>query len=412
MKVIIEADGGSRGNPGPAGSGSVVLDEQRNELAAIPYVVGKATNNVAEYHGLLNGLTKAKELGATDVVVRMDSKLVVEQMSGRWKIKHPDMQELALQCRAIAQEFASITYNWVPRKENKRADELANIAMDALAKGAKVGAVELPGQSEGKVDSEAESAAAESDSNTAENHKRKGKGEGDEKGEAAASSSSEQSTDSGKSGPASWNGANCAPLRLILLRHGQTEMSAKRLYSGRSNPPLSEIGEQQAKAAARFIAGRGGIDAVVASPLERCQQTARYAADALGLEVETIEGLVELDFGEWDGLSFNEASERDPELHAKWLQDPKVAPPGGESLQASFRRVKAVHAELEQRFAGKNVLVVSHVTPIKSLLRLALGATGAVYHRMHLDLASISIVEFYADGPTCVRSMNDTGHLR
>lgn len=110
MRVIIEADGGSRGNPGVAGSGSVIYDaEHTRELKAISYAVGQATNNVAEYHGLLNGVRAAVALGATEVDIRMDSKLVVEQMSGRWKIKHPDMKQLAVQCQEILRGFTEVT---------------------------------------------------------------------------------------------------------------------------------------------------------------------------------------------------------------------------------------------------------------------------------------------------------------
>ncbi|MCY4667988.1 MAG: reverse transcriptase-like protein, partial [Rhodococcus sp.] len=97
-QVIVEADGGSRGNPGPAGYGAVVFDASRSVLAERKESIGIATNNVAEYRGLIAGLTAAGELGASKVDVRMDSKLVVEQMSGRWKVKHPDM--IPLQRRA------------------------------------------------------------------------------------------------------------------------------------------------------------------------------------------------------------------------------------------------------------------------------------------------------------------------
>ena len=120
MKVTVYTDGGSRGNPGVAGSGSVVYDEDGTTLAEIAYVVGqKSSNNVAEYHGLLRGLEAARELGASEVDVYMDSKLVVEQMNGRWKIKHPDMKKLALDARDLASGFNKVSYSWVPRAKNK-----------------------------------------------------------------------------------------------------------------------------------------------------------------------------------------------------------------------------------------------------------------------------------------------------
>ena len=132
--VIVEADGGSRGNPGPAGYGSVVLDPDSGDvLAERQGGLGLTTNNVAEYNGLIAGLGAAAELGADEVAVRMDSKLVVEQMSGRWKIKHPQLKGLAERARELAGGFAVVTYEWIPRELNKHADRLANAAMDAQA---------------------------------------------------------------------------------------------------------------------------------------------------------------------------------------------------------------------------------------------------------------------------------------
>jgi probable phosphoglycerate mutase len=134
VKVIIEADGGSRGNPGPAGYGAVVLDAATEEvLVERNNGLGVTTNNVAEYEGLIAGLRAAIELGATEVEVRMDSKLVVEQMSGRWKVKHPSMKPLATEAGRLAREIGSVRFGWIPRARNSRADALANSAMDTQA---------------------------------------------------------------------------------------------------------------------------------------------------------------------------------------------------------------------------------------------------------------------------------------
>ena len=134
MKLIVEADGGSRGNPGPAGYGAVVLDSATEEvLAERSEGLGITTNNVAEYQGLIAGLRAAIELGATEVDVRMDSKLVVEQMSGRWQVKHPAMKPLALEAGRLVREVGSVRFGWIPRARNTRADALANEAMDAQA---------------------------------------------------------------------------------------------------------------------------------------------------------------------------------------------------------------------------------------------------------------------------------------
>ena len=130
-QLIIEADGGSRGNPGIAAGGAVVIDGETAEvLAEVGVYVGIATNNVAEYNGLLAGLQRAFEIDPeASVHVRMDSKLVVEQMSGRWKIKHPDMAVLAGQARAVI-GTRPVTYEWVPRLQNALADAAANKSMD------------------------------------------------------------------------------------------------------------------------------------------------------------------------------------------------------------------------------------------------------------------------------------------
>lgn len=134
MKVVVEADGGSRGNPGPAGYGAVVLDPASGEvLAERSEGLGVVTNNVAEYRGLIAGLRAALELGADEVDVRMDSKLVVEQMSGRWQVKHPAMRPLATEAGALVRQIGSVRFSWIPRAQNKRADRLANLAMDAQA---------------------------------------------------------------------------------------------------------------------------------------------------------------------------------------------------------------------------------------------------------------------------------------
>jgi ribonuclease H / adenosylcobalamin/alpha-ribazole phosphatase len=134
-RLVVEADGGSRGNPGPAGYGAVVRDARTGEvLAEVSEPIGRATNNVAEYSGLLAGLRAAAKVApGADTQVTMDSRLVVEQMSGRWKIKHPDLRSLAEQASQAARALGRVTYTWVPRERNTHADRLANQAMDQLA---------------------------------------------------------------------------------------------------------------------------------------------------------------------------------------------------------------------------------------------------------------------------------------
>lgn len=207
----------------------------------------------------------------------------------------------------------------------------------------------------------------------------------------------------------SWTGQVGRPTRLLLLRHGQTEMSAQRRYSGRGDPELTALGLSQAAAVAaaiKTVEDAGDVVAALSSPLRRARQTAEPVAAALGVPVEPHEALLETDFGEWDGLTFAEARERHPDLHGRWLGDDTVPAPGGESFADVGLRVAALREQLVATYAGQTVLLVSHVTPIKMLLRQALAAGPSILFRMHLDLASLSIAEFYPDGGASVRLVN------
>lgn len=136
MMLIVESDGGSRGNPGIAGAGALVRSQDGDILDAIAVPVGpKETNNVAEYRGLLAGIALARQIDPDAVIdYRTDSKLVVEQMSGRWRIKHPEMRQLAEEAKAKLGS-TPISYTWIRRNKNADADELSNEAMDAQAAG-------------------------------------------------------------------------------------------------------------------------------------------------------------------------------------------------------------------------------------------------------------------------------------
>lgn len=402
-EVIVEADGGSRGNPGPAGYGAVVFDADRVAvLAERKEALGVATNNVAEYRGLIAGLEAAAELGARVVAVRMDSKLVVEQMSGRWKVKHAAMIPLADRARRLAAGFDQVSYRWIPRAENSHADRLANEAMDdgGLIEEVHEAVAATSAGSSGAAETVVDAASAGAEAPA----------------DAARFAGADPATDSRSatarlSASPGWTGATGRPTRFLLLRHGQTELSVQRRYSGRGNPPLTAVGREQAARAAKMLAAKGDIGAVVTSPLGRARETAEAAAAALGLEVRVIDGLTETDFGDWEGLTFREAAERDPDLHARWLGDPSLPAPGGESFDAVRERVEDTRRDLVARYPGANIVVVSHVTPIKTLLQLALGVGPSLLYRLHLDLASLSLAEFYPDGGSSVRLVNDTSYL-
>ncbi|WP_329242202.1 bifunctional RNase H/acid phosphatase [Streptomyces canus] len=382
-EFIVEADGGSRGNPGPAGYGSVVLDAATGETLVETYeYLGVVTNNVAEYRGLLAGLRAAHDLDPSATVhVRMDSKLVVEQMSGRWKIKHPDMKQLALEAGRVFPP-GRVTYEWIPREQNKRADRLANEAMDS---GASASSVRKPSPA---ADAEAVGAA---------------KAEADVRAAKAVASPGWAPADMG------------APATFVLLRHGETPLTPQKRFSGSggTDPSLSAVGREQAERAAEALAGRGTIQHILASPLTRTRQTAAAVAERLGIEVTVEDGLIETDFGAWEGLTFGEVRERYPDDLNTWLSDPEAEPTGGgESFAATATRIAATRDKLVAAYAGRTVLLVTHVTPIKTFVRLALGAPPESLFRMELSAASLSAVAYYADGNASVRLLNDTSHLR
>ncbi|GAA1094358.1 histidine phosphatase family protein [Tsukamurella spumae] len=202
-----------------------------------------------------------------------------------------------------------------------------------------------------------------------------------------------------------WTVSAHEPTRLILLRHGQTPASVGRLYSGRGNPSLTELGHEQARSAADLLRDTH-IDAILSSPLERARQTAEAVNATRGLTVDIEDGLIETDFGAWEGLSFGEARERDPELHGRWLGDTTVAPPGGESFDEVHARVAALLERVVVDHPGRTLLMVSHVTPIKTALRIALDVGPQLLYRLHLDLTSVSVADFYPDGGASVQRVN------
>ena len=209
---------------------------------------------------------------------------------------------------------------------------------------------------------------------------------------------------------ANWISARGEPTVTLLLRHGQTPMSVQKRYAGRTDAPLTDTGVRQAVAAAKRLAP-AGIAAIVTSPLQRAVRTAEEVAAATGVPVLADDGFRETDYGAWEGLTFAEVRERWPSEVTRWLADPDVAPPGGESFAAVSERVTAaLHRVLAGR-EGQTVLIVSHVTPIKMLVAAALLAPSAALYRMHLDVAALCEIDWYADGPAVLRSFNDTAHL-
>jgi broad specificity phosphatase PhoE/ribonuclease HI len=383
--VSMEADGGSRGNPGPAGYGAVVRDPETGEvLAERSESLGTATNNVAEYQGLIAGLTAAAELGAAEVDVRMDSKLVVEQMCGRWQIKHPGLRPLAAQAAALVGRFSAVRFSWIPREQNRHADALANAAMDAAA---------------GRPPATAPTGRPATAAPT---------------GQPATTPAVPIVGSDPATTPASWEPRpTFTATRLILVRHGETEWTVQHRYAGRADVPLSDQGRAQAQATAARVAELApSVAAVLSSPLSRCTATAEAIAGALGgIPVRPQGDWIECDFGDWDGKTFAEVRDQWPGELDAWLASTRIAPPGGESFTAVAERVDRAVVALREAYPGETVVVVSHVSAIKLALRDALAAGDAFLHRLYLDAAGISVLDMWPDGGVAVRSVNDTAHL-
>jgi len=369
-RFVVEADGGSRGNPGPAAFGTVVRDAVSGDIVLeIAETLGVTTNNVAEYRGLIAGLEAVHGLDATaEVQARLDSKLVVEQLSGRWKIKHENLRGLALRARA-AHPPELINYVWVPREQNKAADRLVNAALDGSwdpersASGAVPAAASVPSVPPGTLPG--------------------------------------------------WSPQVGPTTTTLLLRHGHTVHSVAKRFSGAGgdDPELNDLGRAEAAAAGVALARRGDIDAVVTSPMRRTRETADIVAEQLGTSVLVDDDLRECDFGAWEGFTFAEVGQRWPHDLDAWLHSTAVAPPGGESFDDVVERVDAAAERLRFDHEGRCVLVVSHVTPIKCLVRAALDVATPVVFRMELVPASLTTIRWFADGAASLVGFNDTNHL-
>ena len=355
----LTADGGSRGNPGPAGFGAVVT-ESGKIVAELFDVIGVATNNVAEYSGLLAGLSHIHQLDAQATVeVAMDSKLVIEQMSGRWQIKHADMRDLAKQCRD-AHPAALVTYSWIPRDENSHADRLANKALDG-------GSAHKP------------------------------------------SPVIQQNflTDRLRSTE--------IPTFIYFVRHGETVLTPQRKFSGTGalDPELMQDGLDQAELVAKECA-KLGAEILIASPLNRTRQTAEAISRTTGLEIIFDEAWYELSFGSWDGKAIEEVREEEPDNYQAWINSSSYAPPGGgESYDQASVRIEEALEKLVAEYPGKKIIVVTHNGVVKTAAKIAVGGPNDAVFHMDATPCSISSISIWpSDGLRALRSFNERGHLR
>jgi probable phosphoglycerate mutase len=200
-------------------------------------------------------------------------------------------------------------------------------------------------------------------------------------------------------------------VRLFLVRHGEVEANVTMRYVGRQDDPLNEKGRYQAERLAAAFAELT-IDAIYSSPLQRTQNTADAIADATGTVVQVESRLIELDFGDWEGLTRAEVAAGGPTARAtleSWEHDPELAVPGGESLVDVQRRMTDLARQLATEHPGKSIVLVSHMGPIKTLVCAALGVTLKTTRRLFLDPATITVVD-WSKRPV-VRLFNSHAHL-
>lgn len=358
MQFTVNTDGGSRGNPGHAGYGFVIADSAGNVLLEQAGYLGSATNNVAEYTAVVAAL---EAIAAVDpqahVLVRADSKLVVEQLSGAWKIKNPVLQGLALRARR-ALPGGVVVYQWVPRAQNAAADALANRAMDDA------------------TDFTRGSLLAPSDAHPSTGPT------------AAAAEDRLQSDES---------------VTLVLVRHGVTEMTTRGEYSGGSvpGPPLAPEGRRQVEDAAQILAHLPEfweVPAPVAlwtSPNLRAQDTAGIIGSRLGLAPQVHDDLREGDFGAWQGLTADEINDGWPGLREMWHRDPSVSPPGGgESLRAVADRLQNVAERALAAHAGGTVVLACHNVVIRAGVGMLVGMEPAAWYNLQVPPASVTILRY------------------
>jgi len=391
--IIIEADGGSRGNPGSAGSGAILLDSVTGAvLGEIALYIGVATNNVAEYRAVLAAIELANEIAPeARLFIRMDSKLVVEQMSGRWKIKHDAMSELSvLVAKAIGKR--QVDFEWIPREQNTRADALANEAMDA-EKSVVRKFVSADDTQSIQVISSLESASSLEYNSTLPSSVR-----------APKNVKSPLTT-------------------LIMVRHGRTALTETHRLSGRGgeDPQLSELGVLDASNVAAellkvgvtgFLSSVEAPAVIVSSPIRRTRQTAEIIGKQLGLPVEVEEDIAEISFGEWDGHTNAEVQQKWPVEFENWKGDISIAPPGGgESLEEFDKRVQEGRKRILSKYSGQTVIVVSHVMPIRGFIKTAFASDWPSYWRISVAPCSMTVLRFWGEEAAEVTCTNYVGHL-
>lgn len=365
--ITLYADGASRGNPGPASYGAAVFSGE-TILAELYGELGPRTNNYAEYSAVIAGLRYIVEndLGP-DVLVRMDSKLVVEQLSGRWKIKHPELMVLAAEAQQLVRSL-SVRFEWIPREQNSVADALANRALDdaapSLVRGSTINQALVQPRSirAPRVSSE--------------------------------------------------------PTTIFLIRHGHTASTEANLVSGSiDDPGLSDLGMTEARLAANAVvslARRFGLQEpklLVHSDLRRTTETAKLISKELNTPARPDSRLREISFGDWEARSMAELeAEYESEIKL-WRGSTSVAPPGGESIVNLEARIRLSLSDLIAECEGSSLAIVTHMMPLRAIAKAALRSDSSSHWSLQFAPASVSVVRFFGEELAEVFAVNSCEHL-
>jgi probable phosphoglycerate mutase len=345
----------------------VIFDGSGNLIAELGENLGIRTNNYAEYQGVIAGLRHIEtSFPGAEVLVRMDSKLVVEQLSGRWQIKHPELRELAQEAMRIIRGL-SVKLEWIPREQNSLADAAANRALD--------------------------------------------EGDFGESSELSLSAVQPKSIRAPRQ--------SIEPTTFVLIRHGHTQLTESNLISGSNgeDPSLSELGFLEAELASKAVAellgrfGLGDISKVMHSPQLRTTQTATAVAKHFEVGMLPDARFKEIGFGNWEGHSMAEMESTSADEIERWRGSMSAKPPGGESVDDLESRVKSALVQAIAEFTGQTVAIVSHMMPLRAILRHALNGPNSLSWTLQFAPASVSIVRYFGPNFAEVFAINSCQHL-
>jgi broad specificity phosphatase PhoE/ribonuclease HI len=366
--IFLYADGASRGNPGLAAYGVHIEDQGGTDIADFGEALGVATNNQAEYAAVVAGLRYLSTTSYREITIRMDSKLVIEQLAGRWKINNPQLRELADQAKELLRDF-EFRLEWIPREQNYKADANANSALDS----------------------------GNFTSNT----------------EAYLELSSIQ--------PRSIRAPRqfVEPTTLVVVRHGHTINTEKNLISGGdgTDPELSQLGLNEAQGAAREIPklliqfSLPDAAAVIHSPMLRTTQTAEIIAKQLSLDTVSDARLKEIGFGDWEMMEMAMLETDAIEQVAAWRGSLSVKPPKGESVLDMQERVWDSLSDIIENYRGSTAIVSTHMMPTRAFAAAALKGSQNVYFNINSSPGGISIYRFFGMEFAEIFTINYCAHL-